>query len=95
MYYLTSSLKLTMRQLQVSRVCQLENETRNEMRLDKEICNLQEKRNKRQSNGVMFEMMTSKITINFNVFSSLMKNQVVSNLNRTLVVTIHRSRMRE
>jgi len=65
------------------------------MRLGKEICNLQGKRNKRQSNGVMFEMMTSKITINFNVFSSLMKNQVVSNLNRTLVVTIHRSRMRE
>jgi hypothetical protein len=43
----------------------------------------------------MFEMMTSKMTIDLNVLSSLMKNRVVSNLNRTLVVTIHRSRMRK
>jgi len=48
-----------------------------------------------QSNGAMLEMMTSKMTIDFNVLSSLMKNRVVSNLNRTLVVTIHRSRMRK
>jgi len=53
------------------------------MRLDKEICNLQGRRNKRQSNGVMLEMMTSKMTIDLNVLSSLMKNQVMSNLNRT------------
>jgi len=65
------------------------------MRLGKEICNLQGRRNKRQSNGVMLEMMTSKMTINLNVLSSLMKNRVVSNLNRTLVVTIHMSRMRK
>jgi len=43
----------------------------------------------------MFEMMTSKMTIDLNVLSSLMKNRVVSNLNRTLVVTIYRSRMRK
>jgi len=30
----------------------------------------------------MFEMMTSKMTTDLNVFSSLMKNQVVSNLNK-------------
>jgi hypothetical protein len=54
---------------------------RNEMRLGKEICNLQRKRNKRQSNGAMFEMMTSKMTIDLNVPSSFMKNRVVSNLN--------------
>ena len=65
------------------------------MRLGKEICNLQGRMNKRQSNGVMLEMMTSKMTIDLDVFSSLMKNQVVNNLNRTLVVTIHRSRMRK
>jgi len=65
------------------------------MRLGKEICNLQERRNKRQSNGVMLEMMTSKMTIDLNVLNSLMKNRVMSNLNRTLVVTIHGSRMRE
>jgi hypothetical protein len=65
------------------------------MRLGKEISNLQGKRNKRQSNGVILEMMTSKMTIDLNVFSSLMKNRVVSNLNITLVVTIHRSRMRK
>jgi hypothetical protein len=35
------------------------------------------------------------MTIDLNVLSSLMKNRVVSNLNRTLVVTIHRSRMRK
>ena len=65
------------------------------MRLGKEICNLQGRRNKRQSNGVMFEMMTSKITIDLNVLSALMKNRVMSNLNRTLVATIHKSRMRK
>jgi hypothetical protein len=63
------------------------------MRLGKEICNLQERRNKRQSNDVMLEMMTSKMTIDLNVLSSLMKNRVVNNLNRTLVVTIYRSTM--
>jgi hypothetical protein len=44
------------------------------MRLGKEICNLQGRRNKRQSNGAMFEMMTSKMTIDLNVFNALMKN---------------------
>ena len=43
----------------------------------------------------MLEMMTSKMTIDLNMLSSFIKNQVVSNLNRTLVVTIHRSRMRK
>jgi len=33
----------------------------------------------------MLEMMTSKKTIDLNVLSSFIKNQVVSNLNRTLV----------
>jgi len=65
------------------------------MCLGKEICNMQGRMNKRQSNGVMIEMMTSKMTIDLNVFSSLMKNRVVNNLNRTLVVTIHNSRMRK
>jgi len=65
------------------------------MRLGKEIYNLQGRRNKKQSNGVMLEMMTSKMTIDLNVLSSLMKNQVVSNLNRALVVTIHKRRMRK
>jgi len=69
--------------------------TRDGMRLGKEICNLQGRRNKRQSNGAMLEMITSKMTIDLNVLSSLMKNRVVSNLNGTLVVTIHMSRMRK
>ena len=64
------------------------------MRLDKVIYNMQKRRNKRQSNGVMFEMMMSKMTLDLNVLSSFMKNRVVSNLNRTLVVTIHRSEMK-
>jgi hypothetical protein len=54
-----------------------------------------EKEKEKQSNGVMLETMTSKMTIDLNVLSSFMKNQVVSNLNRTLVVTIHRSGMRK
>jgi len=65
------------------------------MRPGKEICNLQGRRNKRQGNGAILEMMTSKMTIDLKVLSLLMKNRIVSNLNRTLVVTIHRSRMRK
>jgi hypothetical protein len=65
------------------------------MRLVKEICNLHGRRNERQNNGVMLEMITSKMIIDLNVLSSLMKNRVVNNLNRTLVVTIHKSRMRK
>ena len=44
------------------------------MRLDKGICNLQRRRNKRQSNGTMLEMMTSKMAIDLNVLSLFMKN---------------------
>jgi hypothetical protein len=39
--------------------------------------------------------LMSKMTIDLNVLSLLMKNRVMSNLNRTLVVTIHRSRIRK
>jgi hypothetical protein len=47
---------------------------RDEMHLGKEIYNLQGRRNKRQSNDAMLKMMTSKMTIDLNVLSSLMKN---------------------
>jgi hypothetical protein len=43
------------------------------MGLGKEICNLQGRMNKRQSNGAMLEMMMSKITIDLDVLSSLIK----------------------
>ena len=43
----------------------------------------------------MLKMMTSKITIDLNVFSLLMKKRVVNNLKRTLVVIIHRNTMRK
>lgn len=43
----------------------------------------------------MFEIMINKMTIDFNMHSSFMKNQIVSNLNRIVVVTIHRSEMRK
>jgi len=46
------------------------------MRLGKEICNLQGRMNKRQSNGAMLEMMTSKMTIDLNVLSSLIKTEL-------------------
>ena len=64
------------------------------MQLGKEIYNMQKRINKKRSNGIMLEMMTSKITIDLNVLTSFMKKQVVGNLNRTLVVTIHMSEMR-
>jgi hypothetical protein len=51
--------------------------------------------NKQQSNGVILEMMTGKMKIDLNVLSSFMKNRVVSNLNKALIVTIHRSEMRK
>jgi hypothetical protein len=43
----------------------------------------------------MLEMMTSKMTIDLNVLSLFMKNRVVSNLNRILDITIHKSEMRK
>jgi hypothetical protein len=55
---------------------------------------MQKRINKKRSNGIMLEMMTSKITIDLNVLTSFMKKRVVGNLNRTLVVTIHMSEMR-
>jgi hypothetical protein len=64
------------------------------MQLGKEIYNMQKRINKKRSNGIMLEMMTSKITIDLNVLTSFMKKRVVSNLNRTLIVTINRSEMR-
>jgi hypothetical protein len=63
-----------MRQLQASRVCQLENKKGNRMRLGKKIYNLQRKRNKKQSNGVMLEMMMNKMEIDLNVRSSFIRN---------------------
>jgi archaellum biogenesis ATPase FlaH len=51
--------------------------------------------NKQQSNGVILDMMTGKMKIDLNVLSSFMKNRVVSNLNKALIVTIHRSEMRK
>jgi archaellum biogenesis ATPase FlaH len=62
------------------------------MRLGKEICKEEEIKGK---DGAMLEMITSKMTIDLKVLSLLMKNRIVSSLNRTLVVTIHRSRMRK
>ena len=68
---------------------------KNRMQFDKEICNLQKKMNKGQSNGVMLDIMTSKMIIDLNILSPFMKNRVVNNLNRVFVVTIHRSEMRK
>ena len=40
----------------------------------------------------MLEVVTCEVTINLNMFSHFMKDEVVSNLNSTFVVTIHWSR---
>ena len=42
-------------------------------------------------NCPMKNMMTHKVTINFNVFGAFMKNVVVSNLNGTSIVTTNGS----
>ena len=39
----------------------------------------------------MDKMITDKMTIDFDVFSSFMEDIIVSNMNDTLVVTIKRS----
>jgi hypothetical protein len=46
---------------------------KNKMQFDKEICNLLRRRNKRQNNSVMLEMMMNKMTIDLNVFGSFIK----------------------
>jgi hypothetical protein len=47
---------------------------KNKMQLSKEICNLLRRRNKRQNNSVMLEMMMNKMTIDLNVLGSFIKN---------------------
>ena len=44
------------------------------MQLDEEVRNLQGRRNKKQSNGVMLEVLTSKKIIDLNVLGEFMKN---------------------
>jgi hypothetical protein len=43
----------------------------------------------------MLEIMKSKMIIDLKIFISFMKNQVVSNLNRIVVVRIHMSGIRK
>jgi hypothetical protein len=43
----------------------------------------------------MLEIMKSKMVIDLKIFISFMKNQVISNLNRIVVVTIHMSGIRK
>jgi len=63
----------------------------------KEICNLQKKwtKNKVIVSTIMLEIMKSKMVIDLKIFISFMKNQVISNLNRIVVVTIHMSGIRK
>ena len=37
----------------------------------------------------MLKVMTSEVTTNLNIFDLFMKNEVVSNLNSTLVITVY------
>jgi hypothetical protein len=46
---------------------------KNKMQLSKEICNLLRRRNKRQNNSVMLEMMMNKMTIDLNILGSFIK----------------------
>ena len=53
------------------------------------------KKKKMQSESLMLKVMKSGVTINLNILGLFMKDKVVSNLNSTLVVTIHLSRRRK
>jgi hypothetical protein len=59
---------------------------KNKMQFDKEICNLLRRRNKRQNNSVMLEMMMNKMTIDLNVLGSFIKNHKLEkkNISRTI-----------
>ena len=47
--------------------------------------------NKNAMNGTLKHMMTNKVTISLYMFSALMKDIIVSNLNGTMIITIKKS----
>jgi hypothetical protein len=54
----------------------------------------QRRGDERERDAVMLKAMTHKMTIYLNMLSVLTKDYIVSNLNSTFVVTIHRSGVR-
>ena len=43
-----------------------------------------------KANETIHEFMPNKMTIELNVFGALVKHRVLGNINRSLVVTLHR-----
>jgi hypothetical protein len=62
--------------------------------LCEEIRQLQSRGDEGERDGAMLNVMMRKMTINLNIFSAFMKELIVSNLNNTLVITIHRTGVR-
>ena len=43
--------------------------------------------NRKELNGLMSHMLTNEVTVNFNVFHTLVENVIMANLNGVVVVT--------
>jgi hypothetical protein len=56
--------------------------------LGEEICQLMLRRNRKEFHKASKELLSNKMTINFEMLRSFMKNGVSSNMNRTTIVTI-------
>ena len=64
-------------------------------RKHKSKCDLINKSIIYREKGTKENRMTSEVTINLNILGIFLKNKVVSNLSRTLVVIIHQSETRK
>ena len=61
--------------------------------LCKHICNLEVNRNMRKGNDMIVQYFPTRMTVHLNVFGTLMKDRIGSNLNGTSVVNMERSRL--
>ena len=66
--------------------------TLNSVGFSEEIGKLHRRRGEGQGDSTMLNMMLSKMTVDLNMFSTLMKDSIVRNLNGTFIITIHRCR---
>jgi len=58
------------------------------MRFCEQISRLVKRANGDKMKFTMEKMLTNEVTINFNMFGSLMENIIVGNLNGTAIITI-------
>ena len=63
--------------------------------LRKHIFNLEVSRNMRKGNGMTVQYFPNRLTVHLNVFGTLIKDEIGSNLNGTTVVSMERSSLRQ